>query len=139
MAGSKNLVILIGNIGKDPEVRQTNDGKTITSLTIATNDRYKDRTGNWVDKTEWSKVVAFEPKSVPMGKYLRKGSSVYIEGKLQTRSWDDNGQKRYVTEIVVRDFEFLDKKSGDDPYVQEASVPFNGGHPSGIESDDLPF
>ena len=109
MAKSVNKVILIGNLGKDPEVKYTPGGMAIAHLTLATNERYKDKEGTWQDKTEWHNLVAFQRTAEIAGEYLKKGRSVYIEGRLQTRSWDDKetGQKKYRTEIIVNDLVLL--------------------------------
>ena len=107
MAGSLNKAVLIGNLGRDPEIRQTNDGKEIASITIATSDSWKDKaTGEKKEKTEWHRVVIFNEGLVSVVKnYTKKGSKVYIEGSLQTRKWVDNtGQEKYTTEIVLQNF-----------------------------------
>jgi single-strand DNA-binding protein len=109
MAKSVNKVILIGNLGKDPEVRYTPQGTAVATLTIATNERFKDKDGNWQDRTEWHRVVAWQRLAEFAGEYLKKGRSVYIEGKLQTRSWEDKNthEKKYSTEIVANDLVLL--------------------------------
>ncbi|MGB1540106.1 MAG: single-stranded DNA-binding protein [Rickettsiales bacterium] len=107
MAGSVNKVILVGNLGRDPEVRSTQDGKEIANLAIATSDSWKDRnTGERRERTEWHRVVIFNDGLVNIAKnYLRKGSKVYIEGALQTRKWvDQSGQEKYSTEVVLQGF-----------------------------------
>lgn len=107
MAGSVNKVILVGNIGRDPEVRTTQDGREIANLTIATSESWKDRSsGERREKTEWHKVVIFGDGLVNVAKnYLRKGSKVYLEGQLQTRKWQNkDGQDQYSTEIVLQGF-----------------------------------
>jgi single-strand DNA-binding protein len=102
---SLNKVQLIGNLGRDPEVRYTADNKAIANLTIATSDSWTDKQGNKQDKTEWHRVVVFGKLAEVVEKYLTKGSSVYFEGKLQTRKWQDkDGQDKYTTEIVVDSF-----------------------------------
>jgi len=109
MAKSVNKVILIGNLGKDPEVRYTPQGTAIATLALATNERYKDKEGNWQDRTEWHRVVAWQRLAEIAGEYLKKGRSVYIEGRLQTRSWEDKNthEKKYATEIVAQDLVLL--------------------------------
>jgi single-strand DNA-binding protein len=109
MAKSVNKVILIGNLGKDPEVRYTPQGTAVATLTLATNERFKDKDGNWQDRTEWHRVVAWQRLAEIAGEYLKKGRSVYIEGKLQTRSWEDKNthEKKYSTEIVANDLVLL--------------------------------
>ncbi len=106
MAGSINKVILVGNLGKDPEIRTTQDGREIASLTVATSETWKDRSGERKEKTEWHKVVIFSDGLVKVAKnYLRKGSKVYIEGQLQTRKWTDkDGGDRYSTEVVLQGY-----------------------------------
>ncbi|MEM7041208.1 MAG: single-stranded DNA-binding protein [Pseudomonadota bacterium] len=107
MAGSVNKVILLGNLGRDPEVRQTQDGTKIVHLAIATSERWRDRnTGEPREKTEWHRVVIFNDRLGEVAeKYLSKGRQVYVEGQLQTRKWQDqSGQERYTTEIVLQRF-----------------------------------
>ena len=100
MAKSVNKVILLGNVGKDPEIRSTPSGTMVASFGLATSDRYQDPQGNWQDRTEWHNLVAFKRTAEIVRDYVKKGSKLYVEGKLQTRSWDDKetGQKRYKTE-----------------------------------------
>ncbi|KAA2215173.1 single-stranded DNA-binding protein [Teichococcus oryzae] len=106
MAGSVNKVILIGNLGRDPEVRNFQNGGRVVNLRLATTDSYKDREGNRQERTEWHSVAIFNERVGEIAeKYLRKGSKVYIEGKLETRKWQDqSGQDRYSTEVVIRNF-----------------------------------
>ena len=108
MAKSVNKVILIGNLGKDPEVKYTPSGTAVATFSLATNERYKDKEGQWQDRTEWHNIVAWQRTAEIVGEYLKKGRSVYVEGRLQTRSWDDkDGQKHYKTEIVAQDLVLL--------------------------------
>ena len=110
MAGSVNKVILVGNLGRDPEVRHTQDGKPIVNLSLATSETWRDRnTGERKEKTEWHRVIVWSKQAENCAKYLSKGRTVFIEGRLQTRSWDDqqSGQKRYATEIVAQTVQFL--------------------------------
>jgi single-strand DNA-binding protein len=110
MAGkSVNKVILLGNLGKDPEVKYTPQGTPVAKLALATNERYKDKDGQWQDRTEWHNVVVWQRLAEIAGEYLKKGSKVYIEGRLQTRSWEDkqSSQKRYATEVVANDLVLL--------------------------------
>src|SRR3984957_1206492 len=110
MAGkSLNRVQLIGNLGKDPEEKYTPSGTPVAKLTIATNERFKDKSGEWQDRTEWHNVVLWQRLAEIAGEYLKKGGKVYIEGRLQTRSWDDktSGQKKYMTEVVASDLILL--------------------------------
>ncbi|MCB1650903.1 MAG: single-stranded DNA-binding protein [Alphaproteobacteria bacterium] len=106
MAGSVNKVILVGNLGADPEVRSMQSGDKVVNLSIATSESWKDKaTGERKEKTEWHRVVIFNQGLVNVAQnYLRKGSKVYIEGQLETRSWEQDGQKKYTTEIVLRPF-----------------------------------
>src|SRR4051794_4895047 len=110
MARGINKVILIGNLGGDPEVRYTPNGGAVANVTIATSEAWKDKqTGETHDRTEWHRVVFFNRLAEICGEYLRKGSKVYIEGRLQTRKWQDkNGQDRYTTEIVAGEMQMLD-------------------------------
>lgn len=110
MAGkSLNRVQLIGNLGKDPEIKYTPQGTPVAKITIATNERFKDKSGEWQDRTEWHNVVLWQRLAEIAGEYLKKGRQVFIEGRLQTRSWDDKqtGQKKYMTEIVANDLILL--------------------------------
>jgi len=109
MSKSVNKVILIGNLGKDPEVKYTPSGMAVAKFSLATNDRFKDKEGNWQDRTEWHNLVAFQRTAEIAGEYLKKGRTVYIEGKLQTSSWDDKetGAKKYKTEIIVNELVLL--------------------------------
>lgn len=107
MAGSVNKVILVGNLGKDPEIRRTQDGRPVANLRIATTESWRDKTtGERREKTEWHSVVIFSENLCKVAEqYLRKGSKVYIEGQLQTRKWQDqSGQERYTTEVVLQGF-----------------------------------
>jgi single-strand DNA-binding protein len=109
MAKGVNKVLLLGNLGKDPEIRTTPNGMTVATFSLATAERAKDSTGNWVDKTEWHNLVAFQRTAEIIRDYVKKGSQIFVEGKLQTRSWDDkeSGQKRYRTEIIVNELTLL--------------------------------
>ena len=115
MAGSVNKVILVGNLGKDPEIRRTQDGRPIANLSIATSDTWRDKnTGERKEKTEWHRVVIFsEPLCKVVEQYLKKGATVYIEGQLETRKWQDKeGQERYTTEIVADRMQMLGSRGG---------------------------
>ncbi|MEN6487814.1 MAG: single-stranded DNA-binding protein, partial [Smithella sp.] len=104
-----NKVILIGRLGKDPEVRYTPDGAMVTNFTLATDESYKDKNGEKVQKTEWHRIVTYRKLAEICGNYLVKGKLIYIEGKIQTRSWEDKeGVKRQTTEIVANDMKMLD-------------------------------
>ncbi len=106
---SVNKVILVGNLGKDPEVKYTPSGAPVAKLSLATSYRYKDKNEQWQEQTEWHNVVLWQRLAEIAGEYLKKGSKVYIEGRLQTRSWDDKNtnQKRYMTEVVANDLVLL--------------------------------
>lgn len=106
MAGSINKVILLGNLGADPEVRHSNDGNKIVSFSLATTDTWRNKSGERQDKTEWHRIVVFSQGLCEVAeKYLKKGSKVYIEGQIQIRKWQDNsGQEKYTTEIVLSNF-----------------------------------
>jgi single-strand DNA-binding protein len=106
---SVNKVILVGHLGKDPEVKYTPQGTPVAKFSLATNERFKDKDGNWQDRTEWHNITAWQRTAEIAGEYLKKGSQVYIEGRLRTDSWDDKetGQKKYRTEIVVNDMVLL--------------------------------
>jgi len=122
MARGINKVILIGNLGRDPEVRYTPNGGAISNVTVATSDSWKDKqTGEMQERTEWHRIVFFGRLAEIAGEYLRKGSKVYVEGRLQTRKWQDkDGQERYTTEVVANDMQMLDSRSG-------GSAPYEGG------------
>ena len=106
---SINKVILIGNLGRDPEVRRTQSGTSVASFSIATTEKFSDRSGNRQERTEWHNIVVWDKMAELAGKYLKKGSSVYLEGKLQTSSWEDKngGGKKYKTEIIANQMQFL--------------------------------
>lgn len=143
MAYGLNKVQLIGHLGGDPELRYTEGNVPVASFSLATNESYKDQNGNLVERTEWHRIVAWRKLAELLGEYLRKGSKVYIEGKLQTRSWDDkDGNKRYMTEVVVSEFVFLDPKGsgGGERGTSGPGLPPVPPEPAGgKEDDDLPF
>lgn len=108
---SLNKVMLIGNLGRDPEIRYLPSGGQVANFSIATTDKWKNKEGNMEDRTEWHNIVAFGRLAEICGEYLRKGKQVYIEGRLQTRSWEDkDGNKRYMTEIVAREMQMLGRR-----------------------------
>ena len=112
---SVNKVILVGNLGKDPELKYTPSGAAVVTFSIATSERYKDRSGEQQEKTEWHNIVAWRQLAEICGKYLHKGKQVYIEGRLQHRSYDDrDGNKRYITEIVADQMQMLGGRGGGD-------------------------
>ena len=107
-----NKVMLIGHAGKDPELKYSPGGMAVATFSVATNESFKDKEGNQQERTEWHRIVAFSRTAEVMGEYLKKGQLVYVEGRLQTRSWDDDkGTKRYITEIVALSVQFLGNKS----------------------------
>tara|TARA_B100001013_G_C24611837_1_gene443521 strand:- start:1316 stop:1756 length:441 start_codon:yes stop_codon:yes gene_type:complete len=140
-----NKVILVGNLGQDPDIKYTAGGAAVTTLSIATSDSWKDKeTGEEQQRTEWHRVVLWRRLAEIAGEYLKKGSKVYIEGQLQTRKWEQEGQTRYTTEIVARDIQFLDSKTSRDNSDQSVSeIPEEVVAPnvadSGIEDEDIPF
>jgi len=109
MSKSVNKTILLGNVGKDPEIKSTNGGTLVANFTLATADRYKDKQGEWQEQTEWHNLVAYARGAEIVRDYVRKGSKLYVEGKIKTRSWEDKdtGKKVYRTEIVVGDISLL--------------------------------
>lgn len=110
--GSKNLVILIGRLGKDPEVKRTTSGKPVASFSIATGEKYTDKSGQKQETTDWHNIVAWDKLADLASQYLKKGSLIYLEGRLKTRSWDTPaGEKRYSTEVIANNIQFLDSKS----------------------------
>ena len=123
-----NKAILIGRLGKDPEVRYTPDGQMVTSFGLATDEQWKDKQGEKVQKTEWHKIVVFGKLAEICGNYLVKGKLVYLEGKLQTRSWENkDGVKQYTTEIVANDMKMLgdkQKAEAEPPQPPQEDVPF---------------
>ena len=155
MAKGVNKVFLLGNVGKDPEIRASASGMTIASFTLATADRQKDAQGNWQDKTEWHNLVAFQRTAEIVRDYVKKGTQLFIEGKIQTRSWDDkeSGAKKYRTEILVNELSLLGKPGGGGEggggYSKSSSASYGStpaapaGAPDyadqGITDDDIPF
>lgn len=114
MARGINKVILIGNLGQDPEIKSTANGAAIANFSVATSESWKDKaTGQQQERTEWHRVVAFNRLAEIIGQYVKKGSKIYIEGSLRTRKWQDqNGQDRYTTEIVANEMQMLDSRGG---------------------------
>ena len=161
MAKSVNKVILVGNLGKDPEVKFTPQGTAVAKITVATSSSYKDKqSGEWKETTEWHNVVLWQRTAEIAGEYLKKGSKVYIEGRLQTRSWDDktSGQKKYMTEVVANELVLLGgrgegggegggrgrgQSSGADSFDQSGGADAFDSQPAGrgteITDDDIPF
>ena len=142
MARGINKVILIGNLGGDPDARMTPQGTPVTNLSIATDESYKDKnTGQIVPKTEWHRVVVFNRLAEIAKDYLQKGSKVYIEGRLQTRKWQDqNGQDRYSTEIIGNELQMLDSKpEGQSAPQQQGYQQQQQGYQPPPPDDDIPF
>ena len=150
MAGTVNRVILIGRLGKDPEIRSIPSGTSVAKFSIATDERFTDRSGEKQERTEWHNIVAWGKLAEICGQYLRKGKLVYIEGSIRTDSWDDKetGQKKYRTEIIAKDMQMLDKR-GDDGgegsyggggYAPSRSASKQSAGPDVIEDDEeVPF
>jgi single-strand DNA-binding protein len=153
MAKSVNKVILLGNVGKDPEIRSTGGGMMVANFTLATSDRQKDAQGNWQDRTEWHNLKAFNRTAEIVRDYVKKGTKLYVEGKITTNSWDDkeSGQKRYRTEIIVFDLSLLSgrEEGSSGGYSRGGSTASFDQRPSGghedvaqsaeISDDDIPF
>lgn len=135
-----NKVSLIGSLGADPDVRTMPNGGRVANISIATAHGYKDKDGEWQEKTEWHKVVMFQQKADIAEKYLKKGSKIFVEGRLQTRSWEDKegGGKRYSTEIIVNEMIMLSKEEmkAPEPQVQKPTQ-----QPTNFDSfdDEIPF
>lgn len=137
---SVNKVIIVGNLGKDPELRYTQSGVAFCGLSVATTDQWTDQGGQRQEKTEWHRIAVWKKQAENCAKYLRKGSSAYIEGRLQTRSWEESGQKRYSTDIVAEVVKFLGTPTNgrNDPQpMQSHSQTAFGNHSSSL--DDVPF
>ncbi len=130
MSKGVNKAILVGNLGADPDIKYTPGGAAVSTFSIATTESRKDKEGNWNDHTEWHKIVTWNKMAETASEYLKKGSQVYIEGRIQTRSWEDKeGNKRYQTEIVAQNLQMLGSKPSGS----------NSGSESTEETSDLPF
>ena len=146
---SVNKVILVGRLGKDPEIRSTPQGTTVAKFTIATDERFTDRSGERQERTEWHNIVAWSKLAEICGQYLRKGKLVYIEGSIRTDSWDDkeSGQKRYRTEIIANTMQMLDRRGdeeggGGGGYASSGAGARRGGSappPEMDDDEDVPF
>ncbi len=133
MAGL-NKVMVIGNLGADPEMRYTADGAAVTNFNVAASRRFTGSDGERKEETEWFRVVAFRKLGELCNQYLQKGRRVYVEGRLQTRSWEgQDGQKRYTTEVIAADVQFLDSKPGGAPRPEDQDAPMD------LEPEDVPF
>ena len=150
MPKSVNKVILLGNVGKDPEVKFLPSGLPVANLTLATSDRFKDKAGEWQDRTEWHNLTAYQRVAEIIRDYVKKGSKLYVEGRIQTRSWDDqaSGQKKYRTEIIVNDVvllsgrgegEAVSARSNTASFDQRAPVHHEEFAGTEITDDDIPF
>ena len=138
-----NKAIILGNLGKDPEVRYTPDGRAVTTFSVATTEKYKDKEGNPQESTEWHRIVVWDRLAEICGEYLSKGKSVYVEGSIRTRSWEDReGNRRYTTEIVGRTVQFLSprgeetRRSSKPPSAEDDFVYEDTGS---LTNDDVPF
>ena len=142
MAGI-NKVILVGRLGSDPEVRYTPDGTAVANFSVATSDEWTDKaTGEKKERTEWHRIVAWRKLGEICGEYLSKGRQVYVEGKLQTRSWEKDGVTRYSTEIIASDVQFLGGRNAADSYRPSESAPsqgYDGPQLTDRHDDDIPF
>jgi len=145
---SVNKAILVGNLGKDPELRYTPAGTAVCTFSLATTDRFKNKQGEQQDRTEWHNIVAWAGLAEICGKYLNKGKQVYIEGRIQSRSYDDrDGNKRYITEIVASEMQMLSRAgeqgagsgSGNRPASQGFEPAGNSQEPPFNPDDDIPF
>ena len=152
MAKGVNKVFLLGNVGKDPEMRSTAGGMTVASFTLATADRRKDAQGTWQDSTEWHNIVAFQRTAEIVRDYVKKGTQLFIEGKIHTNSWEDkeSGAKKYRTEILVNELSLLGKPGGGEGgggYSKSSTTSYAATAPAaapdyadqGITDDDIPF
>ena len=143
MPKSVNKVILVGNVGKDPEVRYSQTGATVANFSLATNERFKDRNNEWQERTEWHNIVVWQRLAEIVGEYVAKGSKLYVEGKLQTSSWKDrqSGERKYRTEIVARNLLLLDPREngggdrGPTPDHEDQMSPSS----SASGGEDIPF
>ena len=147
-----NKAIIVGHVGQDPEVRYTgnaNDGAKVATIRVATTERYKDREGNLKEQTEWHSIVCWRNTADVVEKYVKKGTQVYVEGKLRTRNWEQNGVKHYATDIVADTIQLLGKREQQrDPYIAGAqqmqaqrpqTTPLPTTDPNENPTDDLPF
>ena len=142
MAKSVNRVILVGNVGQDPEVKYTPSGVPVAKFSLATNEKFKDKNEQWQDRTEWHGIVAWQRLAEIVGEYVRKGTKLYVEGKLQTSSWEDrqNGEKKYRTEVVARDLVLLSSRENGHNTAAKASGRDSEADPAPeIVDEDIPF
>lgn len=142
MAKGVNKVFLLGHVGKDPEIRSTQGGVTIANFSLATSDRRKNAKDEWEDHTEWHSVIAFQRTAEIVRDYVKKGSQLFIEGKIQTRSWEDKStsEKKYRTEIVINELSLLGKPEKEKPAGAKAAEQYKQDYTDqGITDDDIPF
>jgi single-strand DNA-binding protein len=141
MAKSVNKVILVGNVGQDPEVKYTASGVPVAKVSVATNERFKDRNDQWQDRTEWHSVVAWQRLAEIVGECVRKGSKLYVEGKLQTSTWEDkqSGEKKYRTQIVARDIVLLGSRDNGQEEKAEMPSAESNAEPVAVTDEDIPF
>lgn len=156
MAKSVNKVILLGNLGKDPEIKYTPQGTPVARFSLATSERYKDKAGEWQERTEWHNIVAWQRLAEIVGEYVKKGNKLYIEGRITTNSWDDQktGEKKYRTEIVANDIVLIGgrgdggegggggyrQRSSGNNFDQRGPAEEGAPAPAGeITDDDIPF
>jgi single-strand DNA-binding protein len=151
--GSVNKVILVGNLGRDAELKFTPSGFPISSFSLATTDRRKDKDNTWQERTEWHRIKLLGKQAESLQDYLKKGKQIYVEGRLETRSWDDkDGQKRYMTEIIADRIQLLGSAGGGrsssasrggddmgDPFDDHGSGGGGGSMPGDVADDDIPF
>ncbi|MFQ5477653.1 MAG: single-stranded DNA-binding protein [Candidatus Binatia bacterium] len=138
---SVNKVIIVGNLGKDPELRHTSSGKAVVSMTVATNERWVDQSGERQERTEWHNVVVWGRQAETCAQYLQKGRSVYLEGRLQTRKWQDkDGNDRYTTEVIADRVQFLGGgAASEDARPPEQAPAFTGEAAAPSAESDVPF
>jgi single-strand DNA-binding protein len=139
MARSLNKVMLIGHLGKDPELKYTPGGAAVATFSLATNESYKDKDGNQQEKTEWHRLVVWNKQAEIAAEYLKKGQQIFAEGKLQTRTWEKDGQKHYMTEIVVFNFQMLGRKGEGVGGAPDVPLPSDDMAPPQSDREDLPF
>jgi single-strand DNA-binding protein len=143
MPKSVNKVILVGNVGKDPDVKYAPSGIALAKFSLATNERFKDKSGEWQERTEWHNVLAWQRLAEIVGEYVHQGDKLYIEGRLQTSSWEDrnSGQKKFRTEIVARDLVLLGSRDTAEPATDESNEERESVHAGSgeITDEDIPF
>jgi len=139
MARGLNRVMLLGHLGKDPELKYTPGGAAVATVSLATTEGYKDKEGNWQERPEWHRLVIWNKQAETAAEYLKKGQQILVEGRLQTRTWEKDNQKHYTTEIVVQNFYMLGRREGggapDIPLPSDDMAP----PPHATGGEDLPF